>query len=139
MFGVLLAAVIAFALVAGFIAFYVRRVADVAITDQFRAAELICDDKFPDAWFEQINRRLARERLLPAFFTKMSGAEQALEKIDRLKRFFEKSPFYENAEARELLLEKLRDTRQHWSNMSWEDLSKEYRGKLLSDGEEANV
>jgi hypothetical protein len=139
MFGILLAAVIAFALVAAFIAFYIRRVADLAITDQFRAAELICDGKFPGKWYDQINQRLARDRLLPDFIIKTSGTELALMKIDRLKRFFEKSPFFENAEARELLLEKLRDAREHWLYMSWEDISKEHFGEFPSNEEKAKV
>lgn len=44
--------------------------------------------------------------------------------IDRLIQFFEKSPFFENAEARELLLRQLKETRQRWSTMTWEEIEK---------------
>ena len=139
MFGILLAAVIAFAMVAAFIAFYIRRVADIAITDHFRAAESIANGKFPEKWYVQINRRLGQSRVLPSFIPAATGIEQALQNIDRLSRFFEESPFFENAQARELLLTQLRETRRRWEDMTWQDISKEYRGRLLSNEEEENV
>jgi hypothetical protein len=123
---VLLAAVIAFALVATFIIIYLRRVADLAITDQFRAAESITNGRFPKKWYPEINRRLVLKRVLPSFLFEASGTEQALQKIDRLIRFFEKSPFFESAEARELLLTQLEETRQCWANSTWEETGKEF-------------
>ncbi len=139
MFGILLAAVIAFALVAAFIAFYIRRVADLAITDQFRAAESIANGKFPEKWYVQINRRLARNRIFLPFIPETIGMEQALQNIDRLTRFFEKSPFFENAQARELLLSQLREARQRWVAMTWEDISTEYSGETHSTDVETIV
>jgi hypothetical protein len=139
MFGILLAAVIAFALVAAFIAFYIRRVADLAITDQFRAAESIANGEFPEKWYAQINRRLGRIRVFLPFIPETKGMEQALQNIDRLTRFFENSPFFENAQARELLLSQLREARQRWVAMTWEDISKEYRGETKSTDEETIV
>jgi len=120
---------VAFIVVVSAIVAYTRRVADSALTDQFRAAEFIYDGKFPAKWFGQINRRLAWNKFLPGFLTKPSGTELALQKIDRLSRFFEKSPFFENAESREILLTKLQETRERWLNMSWEEITKTYSGK----------
>jgi len=122
----LLIVVIAFALVVFFIMVYTRRVADSALTDQFRAAESITNGGFPEKWLRQINRQLAIQRLLPILKPEASGTGQSLSKIDRLIRFFEKSPFFENAEARQLLLAQLKEVRQRWENMTWEEIEKEY-------------
>jgi hypothetical protein len=90
----------------------------VAITDQFRAAETILDGRVPDKWVAQINRRLTRR----AKRRDVTGIELALDKLDKLYRFFENSPFYENAEARDLLLKQLQETRGRWEKMTWDEL-----------------
>jgi transcription termination factor Rho len=120
---------VAFAIIAGLLAVYMRRVADIALTDQFRAAESITNGNFPKKWDMQINRRLALKRVIPALTAEASGTEQALQKIDRLIRFFEKSPFFENAETRELLITHLMETRQRWAKMTWEEIEKEWNNK----------
>lgn len=117
--------VITFALVTTVIIFYTRWVANSALTDQFRAAESITNGAFPEKWSKQINQRLAYKHLLPVFQPETSGRRQALQKIDRLIRFFEKSLFFENAEARELLLTQLKEVRQRWENMTWEEIENE--------------
>ena len=121
----LLVFVIAFVLVIIFIVVYTRRVADLALTDLFLAAESITNGNFPKKWHRQINRSLRLKRVIPALTPEPSGTGQALQKIDRLIRFFEKSPFFENAEARELLLTQLKENRQRWANMTWEEISRE--------------
>jgi hypothetical protein len=130
----LLVVVIAFVLVVFSITLYTRRVADLVLTDQFRAAESIDNRRFPENWLKQINRRLAIQRLLPFLKLKASERGQALRKIDRLIQFFEKSPFFENAETRELLLSRLIETRQRWSTMTWEQIESEYRNGQYSPG-----
>ena len=122
-----------FAIIVGFLIAYVRRVADVALTDQFRAAETIVDGRIPDQWVLQINRRIAWESRLPLFRRDVSGTELALAKIDKLYRFYENSPFYENAETRELLLTELRETRGRWAKMTWEELVSEHNGGARPD------
>jgi hypothetical protein len=111
-----------FAIIVGFLVAYTRRVANVALTDQFRAGETIVDGRIPDQWVVQINRRLAFPRVL---HRDISGTELALDKIDKLYRFYEKSPFFENEKARELLLEQLQETRERWAKMTWEELVSE--------------
>jgi hypothetical protein len=135
----ILVVVIAFALVAIFITIYTRRVVDSALTDPFRAAESITNGNFPKKWYMQINRRLALKRVIPALTPEASGTEQALQKIDRLIRFFVKSPFFENAEARELLLTQLKETRQRWAKMTWEEIGKEYRSGAYSTVEDKPI
>jgi hypothetical protein len=115
-----------FAIMVGFLIVYMRRVADVALTDQFRAAETIVDGRVPDKWVVQINRRITWESRLPLFRRGVSGTELLLAKLDELYRFYENSPFFENAEARELLLTELRETRGRWAKMTWEELVSEH-------------
>lgn len=56
----------------------------------------------------------------------VTGIELALDKLDKLYRFFENSPFYENAEAREQLLKQLQEARGRWEKMTWEELVSEH-------------
>jgi len=124
---------LAFALIARLLAAYMRRVADLTLTDQFRAAETIVNGRIPGKWVVQINRRLAIKDRMPLFRPHVSGTELALAKIDKLYRFYENSPFYENAEARELLLTELRETRGRWAKMTWEELVSEHNGGARPD------
>jgi hypothetical protein len=117
---------IVFSLVILFISFYVRRIADLALTDQFRAAEHIANGHMPEKWIVQINRRLTHKRLLPIPQPEASGTDLVLHKIDQLVRFFDKSPFFENAEAHQMLLAQLRETREHWAAMTWQEIMSEY-------------
>jgi hypothetical protein len=121
----LLVVVLAFVLVVSLIIVFTRWVADTALTDPFRAAECITNGSFPENWAKQINRRLALRQVIPAYTARTSGAEQAVQKIDGLIQFFLKSPFFENAETRELLLSQLKETRQRWTQMTWEEIVKE--------------
>lgn len=118
----------AFAIVVGLLIVYTRRVADVALTDQFRAGEAIVEGRIPALWVAQIKRRQALRGVLRLFGRGAPAEELVLAKIDKLYRFYEKSPFYENAEVRELLLTELRETRARWAGMTWEELLLERDG-----------
>lgn len=119
--------IIAFTLVVIIIIFFTRRVADLTLTDQFRAAESISNGQFPDKWFIQIKQFLMLRSMIPIPQSGSPGTKKAVEKIEGLIRFFEKSPFFETEEARELLLKQLKDTRQHWLNMTWNEIEKAYK------------
>ena len=112
----------AFAIVVGFLIVYTRRVADVALTDQFRAGEAIVEGRVPAQWVTQIKRRQTLRGVWRLFGRDAPADELVLAKIDKLYRFYENSPFYENAEVRELLLTELRETRARWAGMTWEEL-----------------
>jgi hypothetical protein len=115
--------IVAFTIIAILITKYLRWVTDVALSDYFREAETILEDRIPDKWVVQINRRLAMNWLTSIFRQNLTGTELALQKIDRLFRFFENSQFFESEDARELLLSQLQETRERWSQMTWEELS----------------
>jgi hypothetical protein len=130
----LLVLVVSFALIITCIAIYTRRVVDAALTDPFRAAESITNRRFPQKWAVQIKRRLMLKRMIPLLFSNATGTIYALQKMDRLIRFFEKSPFFETPEARELLLTQLKEIRQHWAKLTWEEIGNEYtNGQFSSD------
>lgn len=115
--------IVAFIIIAILITKYLRWVTDVALSDYFREAETITESGIPDKWVVQINRRLAMNWLTSIFRQNPTGTELALQKIDRLFRFFENSQFFESEDARELLLSQLQETRERWSQMTWEELS----------------
>ncbi|MDI7275434.1 MAG: hypothetical protein QME94_05610 [Anaerolineae bacterium] len=117
--------VIAFGLAARLLAGYMRRVADGAVTDQFRAAEAIAEGRTPARWVAEINRCLARRGAARSPQGDALGTRLALRRIDRLYRFFEHGLFYESAEARDLLLNRLLETRQRWERMAWHDIAAE--------------
>lgn len=123
----------AFAIIVGLIAVYTRRVADLALTDQFRAAEAIVNGRIPDQWVVQINRRIAWRGVIRLLGRDVRGRELALAKIDKLLRFYQNSAFFENAEARKLLLTELRETRGRWAQMTWEELVSECNGGARPD------
>lgn len=123
----------AFAIIVGLIAVYTRRVADLALTDQFRAAEAIVNGRIPDQWVVQINRRIAWRGVIRLLGRDVRGRELALAKIDKLLRFYQNSAFFENAEARKLLLTELRETRGRWAQMTWEELVSEHDGGARPD------
>jgi|GEM_PF-5383425 hypothetical protein len=115
--------IVAFIILAILVTKYMRWVTNVALSDYFRDAETIIEGGIPDKWVVQIDRRLAFNRLTSIFQREPSGTELALVRIDKLLRFFENSRFFENEEARELLLGQLHETRERWSKMTWDELS----------------
>ncbi len=120
----LLVIALVFVVVAIFLAAYTRRVADVLLTEHFRAAEAISEGKAPEAWITQINRQLVYRRWLPGRRKVEPGTKLALEKLARLRLFFAKSKFFETAQARELLLAKMDETRDRWEKMTWDEIVK---------------
>ena len=119
---VLLAAVLAFTLVIVIIVTFMRRVADLLITDQFRAAESISDRRFPQKWALQINRRLERKGVISFLQRGASGTDLALQKIDQLYRYFERSSFFEGPAARQMLLAQIQETRVCWAKKTWQEI-----------------
>jgi hypothetical protein len=115
--------IVAFIIIAILITKYMRWVTNVALSDYFREAEIIVEGGIPEKWVVQINRRLAMNWLISIFRQNPTGTELALRKIDKLIRFFKNSQFFEDEDARTLLLSQLQDTHKRWSNMTWEELS----------------
>jgi len=98
----------------------------MSLTDQFRAAECLSQGRIPAQWQARIQRRVSLERAIPWGRKHATGARLAIQNLDRLLRYFERSPFFENEEARGLLLIKLRETRGRWQTMTWEQIQNEH-------------
>jgi hypothetical protein len=103
---------------------YWRRIVDRSLTAHFRAAESIAEGYLPPQWAKEIEQHLRRRRwqrgLRPGRM--QTGTALALDKLDKLTRFFAASSFFADAEAKTLLLDTLNSTRHHWEQMSWEQL-----------------
>lgn len=125
MIDVWLALALCFAVVAMIIITYTRRVVEMTLTDQFRAAESLAQGRIPAQWQARIQRRLSLERVMTWGREPATGARLAIQNLDRLVLYFERSPFFENEEARGLLLTKLRETRGRWQAMTWEQIQDE--------------
>lgn len=124
MIGFLLSVGIIFALAMYLVAVYTRRVAELMLTDKFRAAESLSNQCIPEKWRRDIRRVMALHRFLP-WLGELTGSELAVQKIDQLQYFFEHSPFFENEETRRLLLEELAETRRWWEKMTLEEILSE--------------
>jgi hypothetical protein len=124
------------AIVVWLVTVYTRQVATAALTDPFRAGEAIVEGRIPAKWVAQIERRQALRRVLRLFGRDVSAKELILAKFDKLYRFYENSPFFENDSVRELMLTELQETRARWARMTWESLMAEHVEKAVALGDQ---
>ena len=124
------------AIVVCLVTVYTRQVASAALTDPFRAGEAIIEGRVPAKWVAQIERRQALRGALRLIGRDVSAKELILAKIDKLYRFFENSPFFENDSVRELMLTELRETRARWAGTTSESLMAEHVEKALALGDQ---
>ena len=120
--GFILGAFVVFIAIVSFIYSYTTRVANRAITDQFRAAETLVGGQLPKSWRSRIDRRLSLARMLGPLGGSATGRGLALRKLDELERFFEHSRFFETEVAREQLLERFQEIRLRWEQMEWQEI-----------------
>ncbi|HLV36232.1 MAG TPA: hypothetical protein VKY59_13990 [Spirillospora sp.] len=92
---------------------------------RFRHADaLVNDGQIPAEWLEPFRAEVERLRTAGAAESDIRRvADRAqivcLRNIDTLIGFFENSPFVDNAGTRALLLDELRQQRQHWTAAEW--------------------
>ncbi len=122
------------AIVVCLVTVYTRQVASAALTDPFRAGEEIVEGRVPAKWIAQIERRQALRGALRLIGRDVSAKELILAKFDKLYRFYENSPFFENDSVRELMLAELRETRARWAEMTWQTLMAEHVEKPVALG-----
>jgi len=128
--------IMAFAIVAFILSAYTRRIAEVALTEKFRAAETITEGGVPGEWIATIKRRIARKGMMRFLTGEVSGQQLALAKLDKLCYFYEHSPFFQNEDSRRLLLRRLQETREQWAGATWEELAAA-SGKVADSGARA--
>ena len=124
------------AMVVWLVTVYTRQVASAALTDPFRAGEEIVEGRVPAKWVAQIERRQALRGVLRLIGRDFSAKELILAKIDKLYRFYENSPFFENDSVRELMLTELRETRARWAGTTSESLMAEHVEKAVALGDQ---
>ncbi len=124
------------AIVVWLVTVYTRQVAAAALTDPFRAGEEILEGRVPAKWVAQIERRQALRGVLRLIGRDVSAKKLILSKIDKLYRFFENSPFFENDSVRQLMLTELRETRARWAGMTWESLMAELDEMAVALGDQ---
>ncbi len=117
-----LGAFVLFIAIVSFIYTYSTRVANRAITEQFRAAETLVGGRLPKFWRSRIDRRLTLARVLGPLGGSATGEGLALKRLDELKGFFEHSRFFETEEAREELLRQFQEIRMRWETMDWKEI-----------------
>ena len=106
------------------VGFYTNRVAGMAITNKFKAAEAISNGTVPEQWVKQINRHIARKSIMRRLSVRSTTPEELLnKKLDKLYQYFETCPFFESPETRQLLLDELQETRNFWIDKSWEEIT----------------
>jgi hypothetical protein len=120
----LLIMVLAVAVLMGLLALYARRLLDVSLTAHFRAAEAISHGRTPAEWVPAISRQAALGRALLPW---SPPAESALiaRRVRRLRRFFERCPFFADEAARAQLLDCLSAAGDRWSTMTWDAIQSE--------------
>ena len=124
------------AIVVCLVTVYTRQVASAALTDPFRAGEEIIEGRVPAKWVAQVERRQALQRALRLIGRDASAKELILAKFDKLYRFYENSPFFENDSVRELMLAELRETRARWEEMTWQSLMAEHVEEPVALGDQ---
>ena len=105
------------------------RMSERFVTSKFRAAETLLEDgRIPEGWMEAVERKVFRDwlgRPREEATSESSAREALLEMLDRLIKYFEKCPFFDNPETRELMLSRLREIAESWRAKEWAQIVQE--------------
>ena len=126
LFFILIVLVTGFLLIIKMIAGLTGRVSERLLTNYFRSAEALDNDELPPAWGDQI-QKMARRGVVRTGPAQMLPWDQAakpflMKKIRGLRKYFETSPFVENQEAREAILELFDDVATRWEASELPDI-----------------
>ena len=121
-----------------FIAFFVltlkiviiqmERLTDKYIGEKHRAIEEIVNTgKVPKAWMGKLEKRISsvsktQGRSKKVLKMKMQSKTIILKKIDHLIDYSKTSPFVQDKETKEILLNKLLEARRLWEEKDWEEI-----------------
>ena len=121
-----------------FIAFFVltlkvviiqmERLTDKYIGEKHRAIEEIVNTgKVPKAWIDKLEKRISsvsktQGRSKKVLKMKMQSKTIILKKIDHLIDYSKTSPFVQDKETKEILLNKLLEARRLWEEKDWEEI-----------------
>ncbi|MBA7524686.1 hypothetical protein ES705_16828 [subsurface metagenome] len=104
------------------------RLTDKYIGEKHRAIEEIVNTgKVPKAWMGKLEKRISsvsktQGRSEKVLKMKMQAKTSILKKIDHLINYSKKSPFVQDKETKEILLNKLLEARRLWEEKDWEEI-----------------
>jgi len=104
------------------------RLTDKYIGEKHRAIEEIVNTgKVPKAWMGKLEKRISsvsktQGRSKKVLKMKMQSKTIILKKIDHLIDYSKTSPFVQDKETKEILLNKLLEARRLWEEKDWEEI-----------------
>lgn len=104
------------------------RLTDKYIGEKHRAIEEIVNTgKVPKAWIDKLEKRISsvsktQGRSEKVLKMKMQAKTIILKKIDHLIDYSKTSPFVQDKETKEILLNKLLEARRLWEEKDWEEI-----------------
>jgi len=104
------------------------RLTDKYIGEKHRAIEEIVNTgKVPKAWTGKLEKRISsvsknQGRSEKVLKMKMQAKASILKKIDYLIDYSKTSPFVQDKETKEILLNKLLEVRRLWEEKDWEEI-----------------
>ena len=100
-----------------------------SVEQKHKAAEIIISTgKIPEMWIGEIGKRIRRleklangaeDRVVEQKKAKMA----AVKRLNILKKYFRKSKFVQDDEARSILVDKLEKVKVLWEQRSWEEIA----------------
>jgi hypothetical protein len=130
-FIVLVVAVSIFLLLIKLIGSLTGRLSERMVTNFFRSAEALLErNRLPEPWKEEVARMAARGTVRHRVIYLVRWDEAAkpylMKKINEVHKFFEKCPFVENPESRELLLKRLDAVMERWESTDAQSILASY-------------
>lgn len=104
------------------------RLTDKYIGEKHRAIEEIVNTgKVPKAWIDKLEKRISsvsktQGRSEKVLKMKMQAKASILKKINYLIDYSKTSPFVQDKETKEILLNKLLEARRLWEEKDWEEI-----------------
>ncbi len=124
-FWVLLTVVTVFILFVRLIISYATRITEKMMKEKFEDIETIINlGSVPEKWIKQVERRGQFLRLLKIKSTngKEKEKKQIINRLEKLIKYFEKCPFFEDRESRDTTLDSLEKKVTEWKEKARKEL-----------------
>ncbi|MBA7582619.1 hypothetical protein ES695_07775 [Candidatus Atribacteria bacterium 1244-E10-H5-B2] len=125
---IFLAFIAFFVLILKVVIIQMERLTGKYVGEKHRAIEEIVNTgKVPKAWIDKLEKRISsvsktQGRSKKVLKMKIQAKTIILKKIDLLIDYSKTSPFVQDKETKEILLNKLLDTRRLWEEKDWEEI-----------------
>ena len=128
----LLIFVIFFVFIAKFGVSYAGKLTERMMTSRFKDANTVLNEKtVPKSWIDNIERRVFNPNSLSSLllrFRDVPDDKETLAKnalmlrLEKLRKYFEKCPFFEDPDSRTVMLEELKSILAEWEPKAWSEL-----------------